>query len=88
MIRRVVVRIEEFGQIAADLLRKHILVDLIVKILLIIGLDHTVDVAVNVLAEQLLETDAVSPVHLCPFFFERILANPASCHVAADRTFL
>lgn len=64
MIRRVVVRIEEFGQIAADLLRKHILVDLIVKILLIIGLDHTVDVAVNVLAEQLLEADSAFPVHL------------------------
>ena len=64
VVRRVVVRIEEFGQIAADLLRKHILVDLIVKILLIIGLDHTVDVAVNVLAEQLLETDAAFPVHL------------------------
>ena len=88
VVRRVVVCVKEFGQIAANLLRQHILVDLIVKIFLIIGLDHTIDVAVNVLAEQLLETDAVFPVHLCPFFFERILANPASCHVAADRTFL
>ena len=88
VVRRVVICVKEFGQIAANLLRKHILVDLIIKVLLIIGLDHTIDVAVNVLAEQLLETDAVSPVHLCPFFFERILANPASCHVAADRTFL
>ena len=87
-VRRVVVCVKEFGQIATNLLRQHILVDLIVKIFLIIGLDHTIDVAVNVLAEQLLETDAVFPVHLCPFFFERILANPASCHVAADRTFL
>ena len=61
VVRRVVVCVKEFGQIAANLLRKHILVDLIVKIFLIIGLDHTIDVAVNVLAEQLLETDARFP---------------------------
>lgn len=64
-VRRVVVCIKEFGQIAANLLRKHILVDLIVKVLLIIGLDHTIDIAVNVFIEQLLEADAAFPVHLC-----------------------
>ena len=32
VVRRVVVCVKEFGQIAANLLRKHILVDLIVKI--------------------------------------------------------
>ena len=64
VVRRVVVCVKEFGQIAANLLRQHILVDLIVKVLLIIGLDHTIDIAVNVLAEQLLEADSAFPVHL------------------------
>ena len=49
---------------SAQLFGHYLLVDLVVKIFLIIGLDHTVDIAVNVLAEQLLEADAAFPVHL------------------------
>ena len=64
VVRRVAVCVKEFGQIAANLLRQHILIDLIVKVLLIIGLDHTIDIAINVLAEQLLEADSAFPVHL------------------------
>ena len=64
VVRQVIICIEEFGQIAANLLRQHILVDFIIEVLLIIGLDHTIDVAVNVFIEQLLEADAAFPVHL------------------------
>ena len=64
MIHRIVVCVEELGQITANLLSKHVFMDLIIEILLIIGLNHTIDIAINILAKQFFEADAVFPVHL------------------------